>query len=180
MIRVLSNRASMWVTTVILCLCGFDMVYADPLNDTLTVHCLVQSARLNFGRLNLQRPSPVAGEGEVVVACQNNSSEVRRVTLSVMFPSMGVQTALLQSGQGVLPVIFYRDPQFAVRWGNDLNGAGTMRVDMDFKAGEHSLLRLPVYALLHKPGNAAAGVYMSHVPVTLTTLPRSSNVMPAR
>jgi hypothetical protein len=43
---------------------------------------------------------------------------------------------------------------------------------MDFTPGEHRLLRLPVYALLHKPRTAAAGVYLSHVPVTLTTLQR--------
>jgi len=152
--------------------CSFNLACVGAVHSTSAVHCLVQSARLNFGRLNLQRPPQVAGEGEVVVACQNTSSEGRRVTLSVLFPTAGVQTAFLQSGNEALAVVFYRDAQWTVRWGDDLNGAAALRVDMDFTPGEQRLLRLPVYALLHKPRTAAAGLYMSHVPVMLTTMPR--------
>lgn len=157
---------------VIVCGSFFGTAFGGVVEDTSGVHCLVPSASLNFGRLNLQRPPPVPGEGELVVACQNTSSEVRRVMLLQAFPSVGVQTAFLQSGHVAMPVLFYRDPQYTLRWGDDLNGAAALRVALDFTPGEHKWLRLPVYALLHSPRVAAAGVYLGHVPVTLTTLSR--------
>ncbi|PUE31757.1 spore coat protein U domain-containing protein [Limnohabitans sp. Jir72] len=172
MSRSVGQRFSVLARMAVAWLGSFGLACAGALDDTSAVHCLVQSASLNFGRLNLQRPPPVPGEGEVVVACQNTASEVRRVTLSLTFPTMGVQTALLQSGHGAMPVVFYRDAQFAVRWGDDLNGAAALRVALDFTPGEHTVLRLPVYALLHSPRVVAAGVYLSHVPVTVTTLQR--------
>lgn len=172
MSRSVGQRFGVMARMAVAWLFSFGMACAGALDDTSAVHCLVQSASLNFGRLNLQRQSPVAGEGEVVVTCQNTSGELRRVTLALMFPSLGVQTALLQSGHGAMPVVFYRDAQFALRWGDDLNGAAALRLALDFTPGEHSVLRLPVYALLHRPRVALAGVYLSHVPVTVTTLQR--------
>jgi spore coat protein U-like protein len=146
--------------------------HAGPDVDASAVHCILQSASLNFGRLNLKLPPPVAGEGEAMVACQNMSTEVRRVELSLAFATMGPQTALLQSSHGSLAVAFYRDAQFAWRWGDDRNGTAALHVTLELAPGERKELRLPVYALLHNPRDAAAGVYLTHVPVTLTTLPK--------
>jgi Spore Coat Protein U domain len=170
--RIIHKPCSVLAAFVIVCWSCFVTVFAGVVEDTTAVHCLVQSASLNFGRLNLQRPSPVPGEGELVLACQNTSSESRRVTFSLALPSVGVQTTLLQSGRVAMPVMFYRDPQYAMRWGDDLNGAAALRVALDFTPNEHKVLRLPVYALLHSPRVAAAGVYLGHAPVTLTTTPR--------
>ncbi len=105
------SRAKRQGASVLACMalalgCSFGLACAGAVDSSSAVQCRVQSARLNFGRLNLQRPPPVAGEGEVVVACQNTASEGQRVTLSVLFPSVGVQTAFLQSGHGALPVVF--------------------------------------------------------------------------
>ena len=148
------------------------VTHAGPADDTSEVHCVLQSASLNFGRLNLQRPPPVAGEGEAMVACQNTATEMRRVELSLTFPTMGLQTALLQSSHGSLAVAFYRDAQFAERWGDDSHGAAALHVPLELGPGERRQLRLPVYALLHNPRDAAAGVYLVQVPITLTTLSR--------
>lgn len=146
------------------------MSHAGPTVDSSEVHCVLQSATLNFGRFNLQRSPPVAGEGEAVVACQNTATELRRVELALAFPTMGPQTALLQSGHGSLAMAFYRDAQFSVRWGDDRDGAAALRVLLELAPGERRQLRMPVYALLHNLRDAAAGVYLTHVPVTVTTL----------
>ncbi len=148
------------------------LTHAGTEDDTSAVHCVLQSASLNFGRLNLQRSTPVAGEGEAMVACQNTATEARHVELLVTFPTLGPQTAFLQSSHGSLAVAFYRDAQFAVRWGDDHNGAAALHVPLELGPGERRQLRLPVYALLQNPRDAAAGVYLTHVPVTLTTLPK--------
>jgi spore coat protein U-like protein len=146
--------------------------HAGPVDDASAVRCILQSASLNFGRLSLKRPAPVAGEGEAVVACQNVSSEVRRVDLSLSFATAGPQSALLQSSHGALGAVFYRDAQHSWRWGDDRNGAAALHVALEFGPGERKQLRIPVYALLHNPRDAAAGAYLAHVPVTLTTLPK--------
>ena len=46
---------------------------AEAAHDTAGVQCVVQSASLNFGRLNPQRSPWVVGEGAARVACQNNT-----------------------------------------------------------------------------------------------------------
>jgi hypothetical protein len=138
--------------------------------DASVVHCVLQSASLNFGRLNLQRAPPVTGEGEAVVACQNTATELRRVDLSLSFATMGPKTARLQAGHGTLAVAFYRDAQFAERWGDDINGAAALHVILELGPGERRQLRLPVYALLNIPRDSAAGVYLAHLPVEVTTL----------
>jgi spore coat protein U-like protein len=148
------------------------VTWAEAANDSAGVQCVLQSASLNFGRLNLQRAPLVAGEGEVRVACQNTAPEVRRVMLSMAFSTPGPQTAVLQSGRSALAVAFYQDAQHAVRWGDEQNGAGALHIGLELGPGERKQLQLPVYALLHSPRDAAAGVYLTHVPLTLTTLPR--------
>jgi spore coat protein U-like protein len=166
-----------WVVRVLAACAGIllsspGVAQAGPDVDASAVRCIVQSARLNFGRLTLRRPQQVAGEGEAVVACQNTSTEVRRVELALTFPTVGPHTALLQSSRGTLAVAFYRDPQRAWRWGDDRNGAAALRIPLELGAGERRELRLPVYALLNSPRDSAAGAYLTHVPVTLTTLPK--------
>lgn len=145
---------------------------AEAAHDTVGVQCVVQSASLNFGRLNPQRSPWVVGEGAARVACQNNTPEVRRVTLSVAFLGLGPQTAVLQSGHSALAVAFYQDARHTVRWGDDRHGAGALHLGLELTPGERKQLHLPVYALLHSPQQAATGVYLTHIPLTLTTLPR--------
>jgi spore coat protein U-like protein len=146
--------------------------HAGPAVDASEVRCLVQSARLNFGRIHLKQPQRVAGEGEAVVACQNTSHDVRRVELSLSFPTIGPATGFLQSGRGTLAVAFYRDAQYSWRWGDDRNGADALRVTLELGPDERRQLRIPVYALLNRARDAPAGTYMTHIPVTLTTLPK--------
>jgi hypothetical protein len=172
MSRLRSLRLVRLTACAVLSLCGGWTVCAGGQDAAWAVRCLVQSGQLNFGRLNLQHTSPVTGEGEAVVACQNTSSDPQRVTLSLQFPSWQGQTARLQSGRSRLPVTFYRDAQFALRWGDDLQGADGLTVPLDMGPGESRVLRLPVYALLHTPRGVAAGVYLSLVPLKLMTRPR--------
>lgn len=148
------------------------LTHAESEPDATAVRCILQSASLNFGKFGLKQPTPMAGEGEAVVACQNVSTEVRRVDVSLAFPSMGSQTAYLQSAHASVAVAFYRDAQFAWRWGDDRNGFTALHIPLVFAPGERKELRTPVFALLHHPRNAAAGVYRTQVPVTLTTLPK--------
>lgn len=145
---------------------------ASPAGDLAQVQCSLEPARLNFGRLNLQQQLRVVGEGEAVVVCQNPSTGVRHVELTLAFPTMGLQTALLQASQGTLAVAFYHDAQFAERWGDDRNGAPALRVILDLGPGEWRRLRLPVHALLQNRRDAYAGVYHGLIPVTLTTQDR--------
>jgi spore coat protein U-like protein len=133
------------------------------------VQCSLESASLNFGRLNLQQQFRVVGEGEVVVVCHNPSTGVRHVELTLAFPTMGLQTALLLASQGTLAVAVYRDAQFAERWGDNRNGAPALRVILGLGSGERRRLRLPVYALLQNRHDAGAGVYHAYIPITLTT-----------
>jgi len=170
--RFRSLRLVRLTACAVLGLCGGWTVCAGGQDTAWAVHCLAQSGQLNFGRLNLQHTSPVTGEGEAVVACQNTSSDPQRVTLSLQFPSGQGQTARLQSGRSSLPVTFYRDAQFALRWGDDLQGAEGLAVALDMGPGESRVLRLPVYALLHTQRGVVAGVYLSVVPLTLITRPR--------
>lgn len=144
--------------------------HAAPLDDASAVHCTLQSASLNYGRLTLQRQSPVAGEGEAVVACRNTATSLRRVELWLSFPTVGPEIAVLQSGRSTITVVFFQDAQFAVRWAEDRNGTARRQILLELAPGERKLLHLPVYALLQNPRDAAAGVYMAQVPVAINTL----------
>jgi hypothetical protein len=141
------------------------------LDDPLQIQCHLESARLDFGRLNLHRPPPTAGEGEVVAVCLNPSPTVRRAALTLAFPTMGPQTGTLQGAKGQLAVAFYRDAQGAERWGDDRNGAPAVAVQVDLGPGEQKRLRLAVHALLQTRRDAPAGAYLAQIPVTLTTVP---------
>jgi hypothetical protein len=145
---------------------------APPAGGLAQVQCRIESASLNFGRINPQREFRVVGEGEAVVVCRNPSTGMRRVELTLAFPTMGLQTALLQASQGTLAVAFYRDAQFAERWGDDRNGAPALRVILELDPGERRRLRLPVHALLQNRRDAGAGLYQAQIPVTLTTWDR--------
>lgn len=140
----------------------------SPAGDSAQVQCVLDSASLNFGRISPQQHLRVVGEGEAVVVCQNLSTGVRHVELTLAFPTMGLQTALLQASQGTLAAAFYRDAQFAERWGDDRNGAPAVRVMLDLNSGERRRLRLPVYALLQNRHAAVAGEYHAYIPITLT------------
>ena len=140
-------------------------------DDPTAIQCSLESARLEFGRLTLQRPPPIAGEGEAVVVCQNPSASVRRAEITLAFPTMGPQTAMLQGGKGQLAVAFYRDAQFAERWGDDHNAAPAVKVLVELGPGERRRLRMPVHALLQIRRDAPAGLYQAQIAMTLTTLP---------
>ena len=142
---------------------------ADAADNSAEVNCLLQSASLNFGRLGLHRPPLVAGEGEMVVVCQNTATALRRVNLTLAFPTMGHATALLQSSHGSLAVAFFHDAQFAVRWGEDGKGLAALHIPLELGPGERKLLHLPVYALLQNPPGAPAGVYLVNLPVTVSS-----------
>ncbi|NTV15378.1 MAG: fimbrial major subunit CsuA/B family protein [Desulfobulbaceae bacterium] len=142
---------------------------ASPTGDLAQVQCSLESASLNFGRLNLQQQLRVVGEGEAVLVCLNPSTGVHHVELTLAFPTMGLQTASLQANQDTLAVAFYHDAQFAERWGDDRNGAPALRVMLNLGSGERRRLRLPVYALLQNRHDAGAGVYNANIPITLTT-----------
>ena len=143
---------------------------ADTTEDASPVQCIVQSARLDFGRLGLHRPHLVAGQGEAVVACLNATQQMRHVELWLTFPTMGPQTAALQSRQGSLAVRFYQDAQFATGWSEDRGGAALPQAAVDLGPGERKVLRLPVYALLQNPQDAAADLYLLNLPITVTTV----------
>lgn len=164
------HRIAARVVTAALLVWSACTTHADPLADDSAVRCSLQSASLNFGFLTLHRQSPVAGEGEAVVACQNSATALRRVELWLSFPTMGPETAVLQSNQGAITVAFFHDAQFAVRWVEDRSGLARQRILLELAPGERKLLHLPVYALLQNPRDAAPGVYMAQVPLTVNAL----------
>jgi len=137
-----------------------------------SVQCILQSSSLNFGRLTLLRSVLVQGVGEVVLGCQNLSPEVQSVEIFLGFPTIGSHTAVLQSTDDALAVNFFLDAQFTEHWGDDSNGAKSLKLLLKLGPGEHKLLRLPVHALLQNRRDAQAGVYLINAPVKLTTLQR--------
>lgn len=163
-VRILAGLACLVLT----CL---EPVQAAPALDA-PVECTLQSTRLSFGTLTQQRPTQVQGEGEVIVACQNLSPTVRTVDITVGFSSMGAHTAMLQSSQDALAVDFFLDVQCAERWGDGNNGGRTLQASVRLAPGEHRQLRLPVHALLQNRRDAKAGLYLVHVPVQITAVPR--------
>ena len=142
---------------------------AQAVNNITAVHCIVQSANLNFGVLNLRRSLPLAGEGEVRLVCQNTSPQIHRFAVSLAFPTMGSQTSTLLSAHGSLAVVFYQDAQHVMRWGDDLNGASALHIPLELGPSERKQLHLPVYASLHSMRNVVAGVYRTQIPITVTT-----------
>lgn len=150
--------------------CGW--VHAATAEDNTPVQCRVQSAQLNFGRLHAPQALQVIGEGEAVLSCHNTANNPRRVTLTLSFPTLGQQAAVLTQGPSALPVHFYRDAQLSQRWGDDLNGAAAWTLALDMAAAEHRLLHVPVHAVLFTARGMAPGLYLGRVPLTLSTLAR--------
>lgn len=164
--------ASLSFATFIAVLWSACPALAGTEGDSTLVNCALQSANLNFGRIYLKRSPIVAGEGEAVVICQNIATEMRHIELSFTFPTLGRKNVALQSGRGSLAATFYRDAQFAVRWGDDHSGSASRNIPLDLAPGERRKLRVPVYALLQIPHDAASGSYLTQVPITLTMLPK--------
>jgi spore coat protein U-like protein len=156
---------------LIISVCSYIGSAAAATGDLSQIQCVLASANLDFGRINTQRAAFITGEGEMVVVCQNQSVTARREELTLAFPTMGSQSALLHSGTSALPVMFYHDAQFAEYWGDDHNGASAMRVQLDLGPHEQQRLHFPVHALLQNRQGSAAGIYHSFIPVTLTTKP---------
>lgn len=154
------------------CVGPWGLVGAATPDDSSPVQCSVQSAQLNFGRLRAQHPLQVIGEGEAVLSCHNTANESRRVTLTLLFPTLGQQAAVLTHGPSAFPVHFYRDAQLSQRWGDDPNGAAAWTMALDMVAAEHRLLRVPVHAVLFTTRGMAPGLYLGRVPLTLSTLAR--------
>jgi len=140
-------------------------------SDVSQIQCVLASANLNFGHINLQQAAHITGEGEMVVVCQNMSIAARREELTVAFPTLGSQSASLHSGMSELPVMFYHDAQLSKRWGDDRNGASSMHIMLDLASREQQRLHFPVHALLQNRHDSAAGIYHSFIPVILTTKP---------
>jgi spore coat protein U-like protein len=147
---------------------GEQQVDAAPDVNPAQIHCTLEAAALNFGHLQLPLKTTYVGVGEITAVCHNQSSTVRRVELTLTFPTMGQQSELLQGNRGTLAVTFYRDPQFVERWGDDQNGAGII---LELMPGEQRRLRLSVHALLQISRNSEAGVYNTHIPITLSARP---------
>jgi len=132
------------------------------------ITCTLLSAALDFGNLAPQRKSEFPGVGEIVVACHNHSQTAVSAEMTVAFPTMGANSAPLRAKQDTLLVNFFRDAQWTEGWGNDRNGAASLRVMLDLTAGEQRRLRLPVYALLRAKRQSAAGVYLTQIPVEVS------------
>jgi len=156
---------------LIIYVCNYICSAAAATGDLSQIQCVLASANLNFGRINLQQAARITGEGDMVVVCQNLSVTARREELTLSFPTMGSQSASLHSGTSELPVMFYHDAQFSELWGDDHNGASAMRVMLDLSPHEQQRLHFPVHALLQNRHDAAVGIYYSPIPVTLTTKP---------
>lgn len=166
------GRVHAVVLAVLLALTCPLLAHAVPAVDFAWVECSLQSTRLGFGTLARGNSPSIRGEGEVVMACQNLSQDVRSVGISVGFPSMGSHTALLQASHGALAVDFFLDAQLTEHWGNGSNGSSACQVLVKLGPGEYRLLRLPVYALLQNRRDASAGNYLVHVPLQMTTTQR--------
>jgi len=158
-------------SVLIIYICSYVCSVVAASGDLSQIQCVLASANLNFGRINLQQAAQITGEGEMVVVCQNLSVTARREELTLAFPTMGSQSALLHSGTSALPVMFYHDAQFTEHWGDDHNGASAMRVMLDLGPHEQQRLHFSVHALLQNRHDTAAGIYYSPIPVTLTTKP---------
>lgn len=140
-------------------------------DDLAQIQCVMASASVNFGKINLKQNSYISSEGELVVSCQNLSTTVRREKLTLSFPTMGSQSMLIRSATGVLPVMFYHDAQFSEQWGDDRNGASALQVMLELAPREKRRIRFPVYVLLQNRRDTTVGIYHSTVPVVLTTEP---------
>jgi spore coat protein U-like protein len=158
-------------SVLIIYVCSYIGSAAAATGDLSQIQCMLASANLNFGRINLQQTARIAGEGDMVVVCQSLSVTARREELTLAFPTMGSQSASLHSGTSELPVMFYHDAQFSELWGDDHNGASAMRVMLNLSPHEQQRLHFPVHALLQNRHDTAAGIYHSFIPVTLTTKP---------
>ncbi|CAK0745301.1 Spore coat protein U-like protein [Gammaproteobacteria bacterium] len=135
--------------------------------NSAQIYCTLEAASLNFGHLHLRQRAATVGVGEIVVVCRNYSRTSCRIDVTLAFPTMGQQKALLRAKRGTLPVTFYHDSQFVERWGDDRNGASASHVVVELTPGELRRLRVPVYSLLQTSHDTAAGSYYAQIPVTL-------------
>ena len=167
--RGLGLLVTLWVVVI----GGYpDDSRAATASDLASVECSLQSTQLDFGTVARYAPLGVKGEGEVLVACQNQSPVARTVKVSVGFLGRGLHSAELRSGNDALAVDFFLDAQMTQPWGDGVQGGPTWQADLRLAGGERRVLRLPVHALLKNRRDAKAGHYRVHVPVQLTTLPR--------
>ena len=160
------------VLSASLLLVAAELGHGAELPADTAVQCALQSSRLHFGRLSMQGSAVVHGKGELVVVCQNLAQEARNVELVVGFPTMGTPSVTLQSGRYALPVSFFLDAQYSIRWGDGSGGAQVLQLLVRLGPAEERTLHLPVYALLRNRREARAGAYLMQVPVQLTTSPR--------
>jgi spore coat protein U-like protein len=136
--------------------------------DGVQVHCTLQSTRIHFGTLNLQGVRQVSGQGEVMVSCENPSSTVQVVDLTVSPMAVGQGSVTLEPRQGGLVAQFFLDEPRTVPWGDGRNGTRTLQMRARLDPGAHQWLRLQLFALLHKRPEAPAALYELNVPLTLT------------
>lgn len=136
--------------------------------DAVQVQCTLQPTQLHFGTLSLHRADRVPGKGEILVACQNPSTTVQRVDLSVAQMALTPGTVTLAFKQGGLRADFFLDAQGTVPWGDGTHGTRTLQLRVRLDPGAYQLLRLPVHALLHNRADAPPGAYLGQVPLTLT------------
>lgn len=146
------------------------MARADQAPDPTKVQCQLQPNSLHFGRVTLHRVPLLQGEGEALVSCHNPSQQAALIEITLAFPTMGPQPAVLQSSHDALGVSFFLDAQFSEYWGDGTNGAQALHMAVKLGPGEARVLRLPVHALLHNRRDARAGAYMVNLPIQLTTL----------
>ncbi|MBP8148605.1 MAG: spore coat protein U domain-containing protein [Limnohabitans sp.] len=139
--------------------------------DGVQVHCTLQSTRIHFGTLNLHGMRQVSGQGEVLVSCENPSSTVQVVDLTVSPTAVGQDTVTLEPRQGGLVAHFFLDEPRTVPWGDGRNGTRALHTRARLDPGAHQWLRLPLYALLHKRPEAPAALYELNIPLTLTLSP---------
>lgn len=144
-------------------------------SDPAQIRCSLESARLDFGHLQWPLRTRYVGVGEITAICHNPSGGTRRAELTLAFPTMGRQGAVLRRSRGTLTLTFYRDPQLAERWDDNRNGAGIV---LELLPGEQRRLRLSVYAVLHADRNAEAGVYTTQLPITLSAHPIQASPKP--
>ncbi|CAK0748367.1 Spore coat protein U-like protein [Gammaproteobacteria bacterium] len=135
--------------------------------NSAQIYCALEAASLNFGHLHLRQRAATVGVGAIVVVCRNYSKISYRIDVTLAFPTMGQQKALLRAKQGTLPVAFYHDAQFVERWGDDRNGASASHIVVELTPGEQRRLRVPVYSLLQTSHDTPAGSYYGQIPVTL-------------
>lgn len=136
------------------------------------VQCRMTSGDLNFGVLSLRNAPSLAGEGIMVLSCQNRSQAVQSTAISLGLSSLTVNMYAHGRMSTPMTVAFFHDPGMTQAWGEGTNGGEPLKLMLTLSAGEHRQLRLPVHALVHWPHNAPVGQYQVPVTVTVTQAAR--------